>query len=362
MAEEYNSTTALVLNNYADFVPSVKLGIDTYEANRSISTLNGGYTPNGNVTAISMMHESGTGGFPKYGVIPQMPLTTVATPVNILDNQTYWQSRVGNDTARVGYFKTNLANGVTVELSGARHAGIIQYSFPTGQKHVLVDVSHYLPDEGGGYSVQNYQGGQIQIAENGSLYTGYGTYGGGWNEGAPFTVFFCGEFEKAPDSAQTFRGRNTDPVARFHSFSNEPIPQAELGGSSRTAGPLNDRVGALFTWNNSEASTVRSRVGISFISSEKACSFKNSEIASWNLNETVSAAVDEWNSDVFSKIKVDTGNAANQTNLVLLYSSLYFMHLMPSDRSGENPLWDSGEPYWDDFYTLCKFFLLFDKC
>jgi putative alpha-1,2-mannosidase len=43
----------------------VKLGIDTYEANRSLATLNGGYTPQGNVTGISMMHESGTGGCPK---------------------------------------------------------------------------------------------------------------------------------------------------------------------------------------------------------------------------------------------------------------------------------------------------------
>ncbi|KAF2116762.1 glycosyl hydrolase [Lophiotrema nucula] len=330
----------------------VKVGIDTYEANRSISTLNGGYTPNGNVTAISMMHESGTGGFPKYGIVSQMPLTTVAAPVNILDNTTYWQSRVGNDTARVGYFKTSLANGVDVELSGARHAGMIQYSFPSGEKHVLVDVSHYLPDENGGYSVQNYQGGEIQVAENGNAYTGYGTYGGGWNEGAPFTIYFCGEFETAPDQAQAFHGRNTDPVARYHSYSNEPIPQATVGGNNRTAGPLNDRVGALFSWNSSGASVVRSRVGISFISVDKACSFKDSEISLWNLNDTVSAAVTEWNSDVFSKIQVDTGDSANQTNLILLYSSLYFMHLMPSDRTGENPLWESAEPYWDDFYTL----------
>ena len=28
------------------------------------------------------------------------------------------------------------------------------------------------------------------------------------------------------------------------------------------------------------------------------------------------------------------------------------MHLMPSDRTGENPNWDTGEPTYDDFYTL----------
>jgi putative alpha-1,2-mannosidase len=39
----------------------VKLGIDTYEDNVTFSTINGGYTPQGRVTGVSMMHESGTG-------------------------------------------------------------------------------------------------------------------------------------------------------------------------------------------------------------------------------------------------------------------------------------------------------------
>jgi hypothetical protein len=38
----------------------VKVGIDTYEDNVTYSTLNGGYTPNGRVTAVSMLHESMT--------------------------------------------------------------------------------------------------------------------------------------------------------------------------------------------------------------------------------------------------------------------------------------------------------------
>ncbi|KAL9112028.1 MAG: hypothetical protein Q9227_003648 [Pyrenula ochraceoflavens] len=334
---------------------SAKVGIDTWEDNITIATLNGGYTPKGKVTAISMMHESGTGGFPKYGLIPQMPLTSVSPPVNLLDNQTYWQTRVGNDVAQVGYFKTELENGVTVELSGARHSGIMQYSFPAEEKNVLVDVSHYLPSETGGYSNQYYIGGEIHLESNGT-YTGYGTYGGGWNEGAPMTVYFCGDFETPPDEARTFRGRNTDPMPRYHTLSNGGFPQAMLGNTSEAAGPLNDRIGALFTWSNSSTSTIRSRVGISFMSASKACSFRSTEIPSWNLNDTVSAAQSEWNQDVFSKIRVDTGSSTNRTNLVLLYSSLYFMHLMPSDRTGENPLWESPEPYWDDFYTLWDIF------
>lgn len=50
--------------------------------------------------------------------------------------------QVGNDEARVGYFRTSLKNEVQVELSASRHAGIIEYGFPKGEKNVLVDVSH----------------------------------------------------------------------------------------------------------------------------------------------------------------------------------------------------------------------------
>lgn len=71
-----------------------KVGIDSTAANWSTAVLNGGWTPDGNVTGISMMHESGTGGSPKYGLISQMPLTSVDAPVNILDNTTYSQPRV----------------------------------------------------------------------------------------------------------------------------------------------------------------------------------------------------------------------------------------------------------------------------
>lgn len=71
-----------------------KVGLDTTAVNWEMATLNGGYTPDGNVTGVSMMHESGTGGEPKYGLVSQMPLTSVECPVDLLDNNTYSQPRV----------------------------------------------------------------------------------------------------------------------------------------------------------------------------------------------------------------------------------------------------------------------------
>lgn len=355
-----------------------KVGIDTYETNISFSTINGGWTPEGLVTGLSMMHESGTGGPPKYGIISQMPLTTVDAPVNLLDNQTYWQKRVVNDTASVGYFSTKLENGVTLSIGGARHSGIVQYDFPAeGGKHVLVDVSHFLPNVNGNNEDQFYDGGSISILEGGKKYTGWGSYGGGFSDSAPATTYFCADFEETPSEAFTFRGRNTIPVRGQHVLADEvrpflhtwtmvcqtnsflqPIPHPTFRNhSTEESGPLTDRVGAIFTWSNNSPNTtsIRSKIGISFISVDKACAFKDDEIPSWNLNDTVALAVQEWNRDVFSKIRVPTDPTQNRTNLVLLYSSLYFMHLMPSDRSGENPLWTS-EDSWDDFYTFWDIF------
>lgn len=184
--------------------------MDTFVTNTSIAALQGGYTPNGLITGFSMMHESGTGGCSKYGVVAQMPLTSIEAPVNLLDNRTYWQGRVGEDKASIGYFKTALENGVVTELSATRHAGFMQYEFPIEEKkHVLVDVSHYLPNVVGGYCTQTYREGEITFSQDRKSYKGHGTYAGGFNEGAPYTVYFCGEFENPP----TRQKRSQDAIS-----------------------------------------------------------------------------------------------------------------------------------------------------
>ena len=130
-----------------------------------------------------MLHESGTGGAPKYGVVPQMPLTSL-DGVNVLDNMTYMQPRTAADAASVGYYKTQLKNGVTAEMSASQHAGIMQYTYPSqGSKYVLVDISHYLPTQDESQAEQLYSNGFIETSGDGVHYSGYGIWRGGWNEG-----------------------------------------------------------------------------------------------------------------------------------------------------------------------------------
>lgn len=107
------------------------------------------------------------------------------------------------------------------------------------------------------------------------------------------------------------------------------------------------RLGVLYTF---DSTSVTSRVGVSFISTEQACSNVNSQIPAGTTRETITQQTkDAWNGEVLSKI---TTTDTNTTNLRLLYTSLYHMSIIPTNKTGENPLWTSSEPYYDDIFTL----------
>ena len=153
----------------------VKLGPDLYTGSDSYS----GYQPTGNVTGYSLMHESGTGGAPKYGVVAQMPVIgNISNPLADLS-----EPRAASDVANVGYYKSSLSSGVVTELAATEHAGILQHTSPSeATLTVVVDVSHVLPSFRGLGLGQNYTGGNITITADGH-YEGSGVYNNGWNLG-----------------------------------------------------------------------------------------------------------------------------------------------------------------------------------
>lgn len=168
---------------------AVKIGPDVASFNGSIGA-NGGYLPNhapdGNVTGFSLTHVSGTGGGPVYGVVSQMPLVTLEN-VNLLDNITYMAARKGNDSASVGYYKSTFQNGIVTELSASSHTGFLQYTFPGKEDgHILVDVSHYLPNYAGYSQSQFYSTGEFTLSADGKRYQGYGVYRGAFSNSKVF--------------------------------------------------------------------------------------------------------------------------------------------------------------------------------
>ncbi|PHH83519.1 hypothetical protein CDD82_70 [Ophiocordyceps australis] len=280
----------------------VKLGPDLYTGSDSYS----GYQPMGNFTGFSLLHESGTGGAPKYGVVSQMPVVGIVTnPLSDSVNGT----RAAPDITSLGYYKASLGSGTVVEMAASDRAGLEQ---------------HYL---GGNISV-------FQQDSKGLAYSGFGTYDNGWNRASPWTVYFCGHFD-APATYKTFLGadKTSDRLLRF---SSEPSQQSDLA-----------RLGALFTFDHN---LVVSRVGVSFVSVKQACSNVDRELPKGtSLDEARRQTRQAWNSLVLGKV---TTSDKDTDKLTQLYSALYFMHLLPTNKTGENPRWESQEPYYDDIFTF----------
>lgn len=315
----------------------VKLGPDLYDGTDAYS----GYKPDGNFTGFSMLHESGTGGAPKYGVVSQMPV--LGDIVNPLADHN--DTRLSPDISEVGYYKSFLGSGITVELAGTQRAGFYQYTFPNDNqtRNVIIDVSHVLSSYRGMGLQQSYLGGSIEVDDGDTdtgYYKGYGSYDNGWNRAPKWTVYFCGHFDPPPSTYKTFLGAGN---------TNNSLVEYPAGNNVTST----SRLGVLYTFDG--ATNITSRLGVSFISAEQACSNVDSQIPAGTIREELTAQTkDAWNSQVLTK--VTTTDTRNLTHLQLLYSSLYHLSIIPTNKTGENPLWTSAEPYYDDIFTLWDLF------
>ncbi|CAI4210637.1 unnamed protein product [Parascedosporium putredinis] len=310
----------------------IKIGPDLYNGHDSYS----GYQPDGNFLGFSLLHESGTGGAPKYGVVAQLPVLGVIA--NPLADLTY--PREADDITEVGYYKSFISTGIEVELAAASRSGFLRYSFPEGfgDVNVVVDVSHVLKSYRGLGFEQHYLGGQIEVheEEDGHVsYRGSGKYDNGWNKSPEWTVYFCGYFDK-PATYKTFLSKGPDSQDLEWYEERQSVEFSQ------------NRLGAVFTFPG--ATNVQSRIGVSFISTDKACANVNHEITETTTLENLRDDTrKEWEDQVLSKI---TTTETDPELLARLYSAMYFMNLLPQNKTGENPLWESQEPYYDDTFTF----------
>ena len=74
------------------------------------------------------------------------------------------------------------------------------------------------------------------------------------------------------------------------------------------------------------------------------------EIPEYDMNATMTVAKKAWNTEVLNKIQISGSD--NHTRLEMLYSALYRSHLLPSNRTGEQPNWTPTGDTVDDLYTI----------
>src|ERR1700733_15309946 len=296
----------------------VKLGPDMESFDSRPSGF--GYVSGGRILGSSHLHLSGASG--KYGSILVAPVTG---PLDIADIKSPRSEEVNHP----GYYAANLTRyDVKAELTSTRRVGFHRYTFPASQQaHLTVNVAHCL-NKGPGSESQRFLGGEVRLLSDHEA-EGVGRYAGGWNKGGEYRVYFYMVLDTHSTAAQTWAG-------------------STLTSSKEVAVSEDQPLGLTFDFQTHARQIIQAKVGISFISTEQARQNVQQEAPAWNLEAVRNASVSLWN-QALSKIEL---HGETESKRIQFYTAMYHTMLMPSDRTGENPLWKSDEPYYDDYYAI----------
>ncbi|KAK1774490.1 glycosyl hydrolase family 92-domain-containing protein [Copromyces sp. CBS 386.78] len=293
------------------------------------------------ITGFSHMHDSGTGGQPSLGNFPlfvhpgcmdddytKCDFSLYDRPLNRVPGSVY---------ASPGYFTVNITNGVRAEMTATHHAVLYRFSFPGTEKlHLAKGVAPYSPlilvdlvDLMNSRSM-----GGIQVYPETGRIVGDGRYMPSFGAGH-YHAFFCADFKGAKiRKTGTFVSNNATDGKQFLE-----------GVGSGSAGAW-----IQFERPDSEDS-ILARVGVSFISVDKACENAEQEIGEdWDFERVEKDAREAWR-EKLDVVRVDASGTSEELQTTF-WSGLYRTLLSPQNYTGENPLWNSSEPYFDSFYCI----------
>lgn len=276
------------------------------------------------VDGFSQVHVSGTGGGPKYGNILVMPFCNGMDRINHIDHRK-------DETIKLGYYSTQFqSSGIQTEITTAPKASFYRFTYPKDSlKSLAIDAGFFLgespvPDA---REAQQFVGSEIQIISDHEV-IGYTRIRGGWNNGRAYTVYFYAETDKPFINTATWKSdKITDEKFQYDSH---------------------QKTGALLRFNSSE-DVIQLKVGISFLSSLKACQNAHTDIPHWSFETVHKQLLAQWE-DLLQRIEISPRTPEAQKRM--FYTGLYHTMIMPVDRSGENPLWADDAPYYDDFYAI----------
>lgn len=276
------------------------------------------------VDGFAQVHVSGTGGGPKYGNVLVTPFGNGMDRVNHYDYREY-------ETIRLGYYDTQFKqNGIRTEITTANRASFYRFTYPEDSlKSLAVDAGFFLgenpvPDA---REAQQFVGSEIQVLSDHEV-AGYTRIRGGWNNGKAYTVYFYAETDHPFVQSLTWKGnRITEAQSQYDSA---------------------EKTGALLRFAKNDK-VVQLKVGISFLSMQKAKINAHSEIPHWSFEKVHQDLLGQWE-QLLQKIEINPSTPLAKKRM--FYTGLYHTMLMPVDRTGENPLWSDPEPYYDDFYAI----------
>ncbi|KAF9483277.1 glycoside hydrolase family 92 protein [Pholiota conissans] len=317
----------------------IKAGMDTDSPGN-----HAGYDgdPTFNVTGFSQLHDDGTGGavpLSNFKLFPFLECSTFEKCPTTMANRKILRKVLSNglpdDVASPGYFSTNLSNSIRVELTATRRTALHRYTFPAGTANprLLVDITN-----DGQKSSTNPE---MTLDPTTARVMGGASFAGSFGPGR-YNAFTCVDFKAEGYTLGT-------PTEYGVWLSNFPV----RGSTNllQTYYGFVSEMGALITFNpapGGKATSILARVGVSLISSAQACANAEEEIPTFDFDAVHASNRAAWN-DVLGRVQVDARGVDKNTT-ELFYSSLYRSHISPADYTGENPKWNSTEPYFDSLY------------
>jgi putative alpha-1,2-mannosidase len=166
-----------------------------------------------------------------------------------------------------------------------------------------------------------------RICGNGTFQPSFGT--------GSYTLHFCADFKSAGANVIVGLWENSKPISDV----TERATLSNGGGGGYAVFDL-----------PKGSNQVLARVGLSFISVAQACRNAESEIPDFDFERAKVAAEEQWR----KKLQVvDIVAAGTDLDLqAIFWSGIYRTMISPQDYTGENPLWNSSEPYFDSFYCI----------
>lgn len=278
------------------------------------------------VDGFAQMHVGGTGGGAKYGNILITPFS------GTLDSTQHIDYRESEEVSLGYYASVFKGSGIKTEISAAEKSSIYRFTYPSeGKKCLSVDAGFFLgcytPNYLAGNETQVLVGSEVQILSETEI-IGYSRVRGGWNCGKAYTVYFYLVSDTPFEITRTWK----DGVISDASY------QYDSGKGT----------GVLVSFPD-DADVVNVKVGISHLGCMKARANVNEEIDHWDLQQTRDELIAKWDA-ILSKVELDPMTPEPYKRM--FYTALYHTYQYPVDKTGENPYWVDGEPYFDDYYAL----------
>lgn len=242
--------------------------------------------------------------------------------------------------AHPGYFAITLNTSIHAEMTVANHTALYRFTFPATPAEqdaplsplILVDLSD-LP--------RSRSNGSVSVDATTARITGNGTFSPSFGIGT-YELHFCADFSGSSV-------RDTGVFKNNRAGSEPKFQQVVPDGVNKSPEIL--PAGAYARFNAPTTSNqILARVGLSFISVAQACSNAEREIPDFDFNGTLAIAEEAWR-DKLSVVEIDAGGVSEDLQTVF-WSGVYRSMISPQDYTGENPLWNSTEPYYDSYYCI----------